>query len=49
MYKVKIFNGEIHSYVESWKIWSLDDTFIEFTQYGNSLIINKNQIESIYK
>jgi hypothetical protein len=49
MYKVRTVSGAIHSMVDSWKIWDLNDTFIEFSQKGDKLIINKNQIESIYK
>jgi len=49
MYKIKTNYGTTHQYIESWKEWELDKTFIEFKQKGDLLIINKSQILTIYK
>jgi hypothetical protein len=50
-YQVRTKHGVIYKHVTSWKVWELDENFIEFIQSCRDgkakLILPKSQIESI--
>ncbi len=47
-YKVKTRQGQTYTNVKSWKIWTLDDSFIEFKwSEGKIFIIHFDDIEYI--
>lgn len=44
MYKVYTKYGTTHQYINSYKLWPLDENFLIFDQKGGELIIAKEQI-----